>query len=68
MTIDARDGTMTGTTGEMPPLQAKTFAIVPAKWALIPPTGIHEAILRALTERGLVETRWADSGRQWRRK
>lgn len=68
MTSDARDGTMTGVTGDLPPLQAKTFGIVPVKWSPMPPTGVHEAIVRSLTDRGLVEIRWSDGGPQWRRK
>tara|TARA_R110000868_G_scaffold411706_1_gene707812 strand:+ start:30590 stop:30799 length:210 start_codon:yes stop_codon:yes gene_type:complete len=64
---DARDGSMTGITGPMPPLQAETFASAPAVWRAIPRVGVSEAILRALSERGAVETRWENGVRQWRR-
>lgn len=59
---------MTDTSGEMSPAQARIFATVPDGWANIPFIGVHEAILRALKGRCLVETRYADGGvRQWRR-
>jgi hypothetical protein len=65
---DARDGTMTSVTGDLPPAQAQALSIVPAGWADMPRLGVHEAILYALKDRGLVETRWSKGNvRQWRR-
>lgn len=58
---------MTGTSGAMSPLQARIFARVPAHWSPIPPIGVHEAILRALKDRGVIETQWENGIRRWRR-
>jgi hypothetical protein len=65
---DPRDGTMQSVTGPLPPAQAATFDSCPADWQDAPWFGVHEMILRALKERGLVETRRLDGKfRQWRR-
>lgn len=64
---DARDGSMTGITGPMPPLQAAVYGDAPDDWRPLPPYGIHEAILRSLTERRAIETRWVEGRRQWRK-
>jgi hypothetical protein len=58
---------MSSITGSLPPAQARVFAMVPAGWATMPPIGVHELILRALKERGVVETKWDGSVRKWRR-
>jgi len=64
---DARDGSMTGITGPMPPAQQEIYDGTPKVWRAIPRVGVHEAILRSLVDRGVVETRWENGIRQWRR-
>lgn len=59
---------MTDTSGEMSPLQVKTFAAVPSHWSSIPRIGVHDMIVGALKDRGVIETRWEVGVRQWRRK
>lgn len=65
---DARDGSMTSVTGPMPPAQQEIYDGAPVGWQTMPRIGVSDAILRALTERGLVETRWKNGTlRQWRK-
>jgi hypothetical protein len=64
---DARDGTITSvTTGELPPMQAAVYAIVPVNGGPVPPTGVPAAIIRALRERKLIRV-WKN-GTMWRRE
>lgn len=66
--IDRRDGSMGDVNSTTPPpLQADTFRMVLAEWAAVPRIGVHSLILRSLTERGIVETRWHNGVHQWRR-
>lgn len=69
---DIRDGTMAGINGPLPPAQIDALALCAVDWRAIPfgkaPRGVSEMILRALKDRGAVETRWRDgASRQWRR-
>lgn len=71
---DLRDGSMAGINGPMPPGsalhpgQAEIYALVPADWKNMPRLEVPEMILRALKDRGIVETRWRNLAvRQWRR-
>ncbi len=54
----------------LPPAQARTWEMVPIEWADIPRIGVHGLVLRALKDRGIVQTRWREpraSAAQWRR-
>lgn len=63
---DSRDGSMTSVTGELPPLQAEVYAIVPVGGGKVPLTGVPSAIIRALVERKLIRV-WKN-GTMWRRE
>lgn len=49
------------------PGQAEIYAAVPIKWGWVPRIGVPSLVLRALTDRGLIETCWCTGGQQWRR-
>jgi len=63
---DAREGSMTSVTGDLPPMQAAVYALVPVGAGKVPLTGVPSAIIRALVERKLVRT-WKN-GTMWRRE
>lgn len=55
MKPDARDGTMTGINGPMPPAQVKAYSRAPATWEHMSIGACNVAVLRALKDRGVVE-------------
>lgn len=65
---DPRDGSMAGINGPLSPAQERILAMVPGKWAEVPRIGVPSLILRSLTDRGLVETRWANFAGEWQRR
>lgn len=67
-TPDPRDGSMADiNAAPMPGAQAEVYAIVPDGWAWVPRVGVPDLVLRALRDRGIVETVWCTGGQQWRR-
>lgn len=67
---DAQHGGMADRTViPMPPEQARVLALVPDKWGRIPSVEakVHDMIVYALRDRGLIETRWDGNTREWRR-
>lgn len=68
MTPDPRDGSVADINVDpMPRAQAEVYAVVPVEWAWVPRIGVPYLILRALRDRGIVETCWCTGGQQWRR-